>query len=72
MSVTVATAPLQYSPAFEAEEKDESQTAHALTETMCGITDTTFKDTGHAMRSVHAKSHGLLLGHMHVLPNLPS
>jgi hypothetical protein len=40
-------------------------------ETLRGISDITFKDNGHATRSVHAKSHGLLVGELQVLKDLP-
>jgi hypothetical protein len=36
------------------------------------ISETTFKDGGHALRSVHAKSHALLRGRLEVLPDLPA
>ena len=35
------------------------------------ISETVFKDSGHAERGVHAKSHGLLRGELEVLPDLP-
>ncbi|MGF3025779.1 catalase family protein [Methylobacterium aquaticum] len=36
------------------------------------IQATTLKDYGHAVRGVHAKSHGLLTGRLMVLPDLPA
>src|SRR5262249_23564703 len=42
-----------------------------LIETMSKIQEKTYADGGHALRSVHAKSHGLLRGELRVLPNLP-
>ncbi len=39
---------------------------------MRGILETTYKDYGHAVRSVHAKSHGLLQGELRVLEGLPA
>jgi hypothetical protein len=58
--------PLLFNPSFEAIEADEAETTAALVETLRGISETTFKDYGHAVRSVHAKSHGLLRGEMTV------
>jgi hypothetical protein len=40
-------------------------------ETLRGISEVTFKDNGHATRSVHAKSHGLLVGELQVMKDLP-
>ena len=63
---------LRYSPSLESLEENERQTTDELVEAMRGIIDTTWKDTGHAYRSVHAKSHALLEGEMSVLGNLPA
>lgn len=71
MSSTRVAAPLRYDPSFETPPADEVQTTAQLTETMRGISETTFKDSGHAFRSVHAKSHGLLRGELRVLDGLP-
>ena len=59
--------PLRFQPDFEVVPPDEAETIRELTETMRGIIETTWKDLGHAVRSVHAKSHGLLQGEMRVL-----
>jgi hypothetical protein len=59
--------PLRYEPSFEAAEPHEGDTAAAIAQTLRGISDTTFADTGQGWRSVHAKSHGLLQGRLHVL-----
>ena len=61
--------PVRYDPALERPEPDEADTAEAIVETMRSISETTFRDYGHAVRSVHAKSHGLLRGTLTVLPN---
>jgi hypothetical protein len=63
--------PLRYEPSFERLEKNEAETDAALTEAMLGISETTFKDCGRGLRSVHAKSHGLLTGSLRVLDDLP-
>jgi hypothetical protein len=62
--------PLRYEPSFERLEENEAETDAALTETMLGISETTFKDGGRGLRSVHAKSHGLLTGSLRVLDDL--
>lgn len=49
---------------------DEEKVARELDETMAKIRETTFEDSGHAIRSVHAKSHGLLQAELDVLDNL--
>lgn len=64
--------PLPFEPSFEQVPDDEAQTSEALAEALRSILDTTFKDNGHATRSVHAKAHGLLHGRITVLDNLPA
>lgn len=64
--------PLPYDPTYETPEEDEAQTTAALIESLSGISETTTHDCKHAMRSVHAKSHGLLRGELEVLDNLPA
>ena len=64
--------PLRYDPSVEHLEKDEAETDAALTKTMLSISETTFRDGGHALRSVHAKSHGLLRGGLRVLDDVPA
>jgi hypothetical protein len=63
--------PLPYDPSYEIEEEGEAETIASLQEAMLGIVDTVHRDTGHAHRGVHAKSHGLLRGELRVLDNLP-
>lgn len=63
--------PIPYRPSFERSAPDEAETQAELVRTMRGICETTFKDYGHAVRSVHAKSHALLQGTMRVLDGLP-
>lgn len=62
--------PLPYDPSYEIEEEDEAETVAGLNEALHGISVTTFKDGGHGLRSVHAKSHGLLHGRLRVLDHL--
>lgn len=65
---TAPRAPLPYSPEYEALEDDEAQTTQELMEAMRRISETVAKDEGHAFRSVHAKTHGILHGTLEVLP----
>lgn len=67
-----AAVPLLYDPAFETPEKDENDTAREMVETMHKISSIVHKDEGHAFRSVHAKSHGLLFATMTVSDTLPA
>ncbi len=63
--------PQRYSDDLETVEIDEPETARALAETMLSISHKTYRDGGHAIRGVHAKSHGLLEGEFRVLDGLP-
>jgi hypothetical protein len=63
-------AALLYSPDVEHIEADEADTARELRETMQKIREKTFADGGHALRSVHAKSHGILEGVLEVYGDL--
>lgn len=71
-AVNPAIQPLAFEPSFEQIPDDEAQTSKELAEALHGIMETTFRDNGHATRSVHAKAHGLLRGHISVLENLPA
>jgi catalase len=62
---------LRYSPTVEQPAADEAQTFDELSQTMQHITRTMASRYRHAYRPVHAKSHGVLLGTLEVLPNLP-
>ena len=61
----------RYSADLDRPHKDEKQTADAIAKTMTAIADKTFADGGHALRSVHAKSHGILKGSFEVFAGLP-
>jgi hypothetical protein len=63
--------PLRFDPSYEQPEPDEAQTTEELIKALRGIAEKTARDYGKAVRSVHAKSHGLLYGELEVLPNLP-
>ncbi len=58
--------PVRYTPAVETLEKDEGETTQQLIDTLRSISEVTYEDSGHALRSVHAKSHGILRGEMEV------
>lgn len=64
------TTPIRYTPSLERPLPDEEGTTAELTKTMRRIEETTFNDYGHAVRPVHAKSHGLLQGELRVLDGL--
>jgi len=64
--------PLLYESRFEVTEPGEVETQLELMKTLKHISEVTLKDSGHATRSVHAKSHGLLRGELHVLNDLPA
>lgn len=63
--------PVRYSVDVEAVRSNEGRTIEQLCETFDTILETTAKDYGHAVRAVHAKSHGILKGMMRVEGGLP-
>lgn len=65
------TPAIPYSPDIETITEDEDDTIAALNEVLHDILETTSAHYGHAVRSVHAKSHGLIDGELEVLPDLP-
>jgi hypothetical protein len=71
MSDPTLVNPLRYDAAFETPEDDESGTTAGMIHTLHGVAQTMADHTGHAMRAVHAKNHGLLTGELHVHPSLP-
>ena len=62
---------LRYSPSVEQPAPDEHVTFDELSRVMQHITRTMASRYRHAYRPVHAKSHGVLVGTLAVLPNLP-
>ena len=64
--------PLAYNSNYEVFEEEEAQTQIDLNTTFLNIGTTTYKHSGHATRSVHAKTHGLLVGELKVMDNLPA
>ena len=65
------TDPVRFRPSMEQIGPDEAQTQAELVETLGKISETVWRDSGHARRAVHAKSHGLLQGELIVLTGLP-
>ena len=64
-------APVRYEPSVETVADDENETMLGLVEQMTKIQKITYADGGHAIRGVHAKSHGLLQGELIVSAGLP-
>ena len=73
MSSTLATtvAPLRYQPSYEHPEPGEAKTLADINEQMHKIQTKTFADGGKAIRSVHAKAHGLRAGELRIPADLP-
>ena len=62
---------LRYTPQVEQPEDDEAETTQGLIQTLRSISEQTLADGGHALRSVHAKAHGVLRGELEVSGSLP-
>ena len=65
------TAPVRFDPSMERIAPNEAEIQTALTDTLHSISETTARNSGHATRAVHAKSHGVLRGKLTVVPGLP-
>lgn len=63
--------PVNYSPTVETEQPDEAETIQGLNKAFDVILERTSKDEGRALRAVHAKSHGTLLGELTIDEGLP-
>ncbi len=63
--------PARYSPDVERVAEDEPQVHAELVEQLLKISRITFEDGGKPLRSVHAKSHGVLEGTLTVREGLP-
>ncbi len=63
--------PLRYDASYEQPAPDEAETIQEIINTMAEIQQKTYQSQGHAIRSVHAKSHALLKGKLDVYDNLP-
>ena len=65
------SAPIPFSADLEnIEPKKEAQTILDLDDSFDDILETTYENSGHAIRAVHAKSHGIAKGTFTVLENL--
>ncbi len=64
--------PVPFQPDFEHVSPDEAEINQGIIDALHKILKTTYVDEGHAVRSVHAKSHGLLDAELTVAENLPS
>ena len=64
--------PLRFDPSDERLVAGEDKVNAAISRSMRGILETTWRDYGHSVRSVHAKSHALLVGELEVLDGLPA
>ncbi|KAB0677554.1 catalase family protein [Aureimonas leprariae] len=62
--------PVRFSPDVETVSPDEGETIQNLNQTFDTILETTAKDYGHAVRSVHAKAHGILEGTLEIAADL--
>jgi hypothetical protein len=63
--------PVRFEPSFEVPEEDEAETIKDLVDTLRTISEKTFADSGRPLRSVHAKSHGLINAELRILDDLP-
>ncbi len=72
ITTTLHNAPIAYQPSFEQAEDGEAETTQELMETMHKISAKVAEYEGHAFRSVHAKSHGILRAQVQVLDGLPA
>src|SRR3954454_21754822 len=66
-----ADAPIRFSPSVERLDPDEAATIKGLIATMRYVNEKTFADGRHAIRSVHAKTQGILEGYLEVDAGLP-
>ena len=64
-------APVPYDPSLEVIETGEAETIEAIDATMAKIRARTLVDEGRPLRSVHAKSHGFIVGELTIADDLP-
>ena len=67
----MTSAPVRFSPDVEHVKPNEAETIEQLCQTFDTILERTAEDGGHAVRSVHAKSHGILEGTLTIDADLP-
>jgi hypothetical protein len=63
--------PVRYNDNIEQPQADEADTVRELIDTLRSIADTTKRDHGRGIRSVHAKCHGIVFGELLIDDNLP-
>ncbi|GHD09562.1 catalase family protein [Tianweitania populi] len=71
MSSQSPLSPQRYSPAVDKPTPEEAEVGRKIDETMGKVREKTFEDSGRAIRSVHAKSHGILQAELEIDGNLP-
>lgn len=71
MTLAPPSNPLRYDPGLETPETGEAETEKAIIKDLLKISEITYRDGGHAMRGVHAKSHGIVRGQLVVPEGLP-
>ena len=67
----MTNSPVRYVPEVEQVQPGEAETIQQLNEAFDVILERTAEDYGHAVRSVHAKAHGVLVGELTVETGLP-
>ena len=70
-AVTAPANPLKFEADMEHLEENEAAIDAGLEDAMKSIRETTFEHSGHPIRSVHAKAHGVVFGTLTVPDNLP-
>jgi hypothetical protein len=70
-SGTIAPPAIRFEPSMEKQDENEAETNAGLIETITKIQTIVHTDSGTAMRGVHSKCHGVLLGEFRVLDGLP-
>ncbi|WP_337269642.1 catalase family protein [Oryzifoliimicrobium ureilyticus] len=63
--------PIRFSPDLESIQEDEQKTISGLNDQFDIIMRTTSEDYGRAVRSVHAKAHGIIEGELTIAADLP-
>lgn len=64
--------PVRYEPWMETIDEQEAKAIQGLIDTTERIQAIVAAHSGYARRGVHAKSHGLLIGELEILPELPA
>jgi len=66
-----AKEPLAFAPSVEHVDDGEAEAIADIEASLKKIADITYRDEGRGLRSVHAKSHALVHGELHVMADLP-